>query len=73
MIQTLFQNTNLCVVGLVPSDKDSASYLLRNEGGGNAVVIAVGGALEALDAHPGTHTVLLANKKGFIKIAMEHG
>ncbi|XP_053097020.1 2-acylglycerol O-acyltransferase 2 isoform X1 [Pangasianodon hypophthalmus] len=59
--------------GLVPSDKDSASYLLRNEGGGNAVVIAVGGAPEALDAHPGAHTVLLANKKGFIKLAMEHG
>lgn len=63
----------VCIAGLVPSDKDSASYLLRNEGGGNAVVIAVGGALEALDAHPGTHIVLLANKKGFIKLAMEHG
>ncbi|KAF5888051.1 2-acylglycerol O-acyltransferase 2-A-like, partial [Clarias magur] len=58
---------------LVPSDKESASYLLRKEGGGTAVVIAVGGALEALDAHPGAHTVLLANKKGFIKLAMEHG
>lgn len=63
----------MCVPGLVPSDKESASYLLRQKGGGNAVVIAVGGAPEALDAHPGDHTVHLANKKGFIKLAIEHG
>uniref|UniRef100_A0A8C9VP63 Acyltransferase n=1 Tax=Scleropages formosus TaxID=113540 RepID=A0A8C9VP63_SCLFO len=59
--------------GLIPSDKESASYLLRRPGGGNAVVIAVGGAPEALDAHPGAYTLQLANKKGFVKLAMEHG
>ncbi|XP_024121873.1 2-acylglycerol O-acyltransferase 2 [Oryzias melastigma] len=59
--------------GLIPSDKESASYPLRQKRGGNAVVIAVGGAPEALDAHPGTFNVLLANKKGFIKMAMEYG
>ncbi|XP_017538007.1 2-acylglycerol O-acyltransferase 2 [Pygocentrus nattereri] len=67
-----FRDYIMCA-GLIPSDKDSASYLLRKEGGGNAVVIAVGGALEALDSHPGTHSVLLASKKGFIKLAIEHG
>lgn len=60
-------------VGLIPSDKESASYPLSKRGGGNAVVIAVGGAPEALDAHPGTFNVLLAKKKGFIKMAMENG
>lgn len=60
-------------VGLIPSDKESASYPLRKRHGGSAVVIAVGGAPEALDAHPGTFNVLLAKKKGFIKMAMEHG
>jgi len=63
----------VCILGLVPSDKESASYLLRRKDGGNAVVIAVGGAPEALDAHPGEHIVHLANKKGFIKLAIEHG
>jgi 2-acylglycerol O-acyltransferase 2 len=63
----------LCIAGLIPSDKGSASYLLQRRGGGNAVVIAVGGAPEALDAHPGTYNILLADKKGFIKLAMEHG
>lgn len=59
--------------GLIPSDKESASYLLSERGGGQAIVIAVGGAPESLDAHPGSFDVLLAKKKGFIKMAMEHG
>lgn len=59
--------------GLIPSDKESASYLLSKRGGGNAIVIAVGGAPESLDAHPGSYDVLLAKKKGFIKMAMEYG
>ncbi|KAG9351754.1 hypothetical protein JZ751_023005 [Albula glossodonta] len=54
--------------GLIPSDKESASYLLRKPGGGNVVVIAVGGAPEALDARPGAYTLLLANKKGFERL-----
>ncbi|KAI4814625.1 hypothetical protein KUCAC02_003813 [Chaenocephalus aceratus] len=65
-----FRNYIMC---LIPSDKESASYPLRKPGGGNAVVIAVGGAPEALNAHPGTYNVLLAQKKGFIKMAMAHG
>ncbi|XP_008426465.1 2-acylglycerol O-acyltransferase 2 [Poecilia reticulata] len=67
-----FRDYIMCA-GLIPSDKESASYVLRKKKGGSAVVIAVGGAPEALDAHPGTFNVLLANKKGFIKMAMEHG
>ncbi|MEQ2278227.1 2-acylglycerol O-acyltransferase 2-A [Xenotaenia resolanae] len=67
-----FRDYVMCA-GLIPSDKESASYVLRKRRGGRAIVIAVGGAPEALDAHPGTFNVLLANKKGFIKMAMEHG
>uniref|UniRef100_A0A3Q3VWT5 Acyltransferase n=1 Tax=Mola mola TaxID=94237 RepID=A0A3Q3VWT5_MOLML len=67
-----FRDYIMCA-GLIPSDKVSASYPLSKRGGGNAIVIAVGGAPEALDAHPGTYNVLLAKKKGFIKMAMEHG
>lgn len=63
----------IMMAGLIPSDKESASYLLRRQGGGNAVVIAVGGAPEALDARPGAFIIQLANKKGFVKLAMEHG
>ncbi|XP_061608727.1 2-acylglycerol O-acyltransferase 2 isoform X2 [Phyllopteryx taeniolatus] len=71
--RTPFFRDYIMCAGLIPSDKESASYPLRQRGGGNAVAIAVGGAPEALDAHPGTYNVLLAKKKGFIKMAMEHG
>ncbi|RXN08453.1 2-acylglycerol O-acyltransferase 2-A-like protein [Labeo rohita] len=40
-------------LGLVSSEKASASYLLGHPGGGQAAVIAVGGAPESLDARPG--------------------
>ncbi|XP_067841461.1 2-acylglycerol O-acyltransferase 2 [Heptranchias perlo] len=59
--------------GLVPSDKESAKYLLRRAEGGNAVVIAIGGAPEALDARPGASTLLLLNRKGFVKLALQYG
>lgn len=59
--------------GLVPSDKDTASYVLRRRGGGNVLAIAVGGAQEALDARPGAFTLLLKNRKGFVRLAIEHG
>ncbi|XP_041865272.1 2-acylglycerol O-acyltransferase 2 [Melanotaenia boesemani] len=67
-----FRDYIMCA-GLIPSDKESATYPLQCRRGGSAVAIAVGGAPEALDAHPGSFNVLLANKKGFIKLAMEHG
>ncbi|XP_075448804.1 2-acylglycerol O-acyltransferase 2 [Ascaphus truei] len=59
--------------GLIPSDRDSAAYLLADKEGGNAVVIAVGGAPESLDARPGAFTLLLKNRKGFVKLAIQHG
>ncbi|XP_062983826.1 2-acylglycerol O-acyltransferase 2 [Elgaria multicarinata webbii] len=59
--------------GLIPSDKHSASYVLRKPGGGNALIIAVGGAQEALDARPGAFTLLLENRKGFVRLAIQHG
>ncbi|XP_078514659.1 2-acylglycerol O-acyltransferase 2 [Lissotriton helveticus] len=59
--------------GLVSADKESAEYILRSKEGGNAVVIAVGGAEEALDARPGAFTILLKNRKGFVKLALHHG
>ncbi|KFZ54873.1 2-acylglycerol O-acyltransferase 2 [Antrostomus carolinensis] len=59
--------------GLVPSDKESASYVLQKPEGGNVLSIIVGGAQEALDARPGSYTLLLKNRKGFVRLAMEHG
>lgn len=59
--------------GLVSSEKASASYLLGHPGGGQAAVIAVGGAPESLEARPGALTLQLLQRKGFIKLALKHG
>ncbi|XP_026704829.1 2-acylglycerol O-acyltransferase 2 [Athene cunicularia] len=59
--------------GLVSSDKESASYVLQRREGGNMLAIIVGGAQEALDARPGSCTLLLKNRKGFVRLAIEHG
>ncbi|XP_059819248.1 2-acylglycerol O-acyltransferase 2 isoform X2 [Hypanus sabinus] len=59
--------------GLVPSDKESAKYLLRRKEGGNVAIIAIGGAPEALDARPGAFTLQLKERKGFIKLALQFG
>ncbi|XP_060682881.1 2-acylglycerol O-acyltransferase 2 [Hemiscyllium ocellatum] len=59
--------------GLVPSAKESAQYLLKRAEGGNVAVIVIGGAPEALDARPGALTLLLKNRKGFVKLALQYG
>ncbi|XP_069776019.1 diacylglycerol O-acyltransferase 2-like isoform X2 [Narcine bancroftii] len=51
----------------------SLSHLLVERGVGAAVVIVVGGAAESMSAHPGNHAVLLTNRKGFIRLALEFG
>ncbi|GCC32533.1 2-acylglycerol O-acyltransferase 2 [Chiloscyllium punctatum] len=59
--------------GLVSSAKESAQYLLKRAEGGNVAVIVIGGAPEALDARPGALTLLLKNRKGFVKLALQYG
>ncbi|NXS36834.1 MOGT2 acyltransferase, partial [Pomatostomus ruficeps] len=59
--------------GLIPSDKESASYVLQKPEGGNLLAIIVGGAQEALDARPGSFILLLKNRKGFVRLAIQHG
>ena len=40
---------------------------------GNAALLVVGGAEEALDAAPGTFDLVLKKRKGFVKIALQTG
>ncbi|KFW68939.1 Diacylglycerol O-acyltransferase 2 [Pygoscelis adeliae] len=48
-------------------------YLLSKNGTGNAVAIVVGGAAESLSCHPGVTTLILKNRKGFVRMALQHG
>ncbi|XP_067880068.1 diacylglycerol O-acyltransferase 2-like [Heterodontus francisci] len=59
--------------GLCSVSKSSLSYLLSKKGTGNAVIIVVGGAAESMTGKPGEHSLLLKNRKGFIRLAVAHG
>ncbi|XP_071798837.1 2-acylglycerol O-acyltransferase 2-like [Asterias amurensis] len=59
--------------GSVSVRKDSIEWVISQNGVGNVGVIVVGGAPEALDAHPGVHRLSIKNRKGFVKLALVHG
>ena len=59
--------------GMCNVTRESCEYILTEKGPGNSVVIVVGGAEEAFDAHPGTYTLTLKPRKGFIKLALRTG
>ncbi|XP_076343975.1 2-acylglycerol O-acyltransferase 2-like isoform X1 [Tachypleus tridentatus] len=59
--------------GACSVSKESIEWLLTKEGKGNALVLVIGGAVEALDAHPGTVNLVLKRRKGFVRLALRHG
>ncbi|PAV71225.1 hypothetical protein WR25_01144 [Diploscapter pachys] len=60
--------------GYIDSSRESIEYVLRDSGEkGRAVVIVVGGAEEALEAHPGKHILTLKNRRGFVREAILTG
>ncbi|XP_031428363.1 diacylglycerol O-acyltransferase 2-like isoform X1 [Clupea harengus] len=63
----------LMSTGLIPVSKRSIEHLLTRSGVGNAVVIITGGAEESLFSSPGVNTVVMKNRKGFVKLALENG
>ncbi|XP_051958420.1 2-acylglycerol O-acyltransferase 3b isoform X3 [Xyrauchen texanus] len=62
----------LCA-GLLPVSKQSLDYVLSRTGVGNALVIIIGGAEESLASSPGVNTVVMRQRKGFVRLALEHG
>ncbi|XP_005282594.1 2-acylglycerol O-acyltransferase 1 isoform X1 [Chrysemys picta bellii] len=59
--------------GVVSASKKSVSHVLNNDRGGNVAVIVIGGAEESLDAHPGSLTLSILKRRGFIKMALKYG
>lgn len=59
--------------GLYPVSKASLIHLLSKSGKGNAVVIVIGGAAESLASSPGVNTVVMKQRKGFVRVALEFG
>ncbi|KAG7223253.1 hypothetical protein INR49_015609 [Caranx melampygus] len=63
----------IMAAGLCPVSKQSLVHLLSKSGKGNAVVIVIGGAAESLASSPGVNTVVVRNRKGFVRTALEFG
>eukprot|EP00457_Paulinella_chromatophora_P005789 gb/GEZN01005806.1/.p1 GENE.gb/GEZN01005806.1/~~gb/GEZN01005806.1/.p1 ORF type:complete len:376 (-),score=30.51 gb/GEZN01005806.1/:622-1674(-) len=59
-------------LGVCSANKDCGNHILKS-GPGESLLIAIGGAQEALDARPGTLTLTLSGRFGFIKMALENG
>eukprot|EP00004_Rigifila_ramosa_P027613 TRINITY_DN9059_c0_g1_i1.p1 TRINITY_DN9059_c0_g1~~TRINITY_DN9059_c0_g1_i1.p1 ORF type:complete len:333 (+),score=39.54 TRINITY_DN9059_c0_g1_i1:2-1000(+) len=58
-------------MGLCDSSQDTIRGLLERKG--NAVVLVVGGAAEALYARPGCIDLVLKKRRGFVRLALETG
>ncbi|KHJ81013.1 diacylglycerol acyltransferase [Oesophagostomum dentatum] len=63
----------LMLGGFIDCSKESIRYVLSEKNTGKAVVLVVGGAEEALDAHPKLHKLKLLSRKGFVKEAIRSG
>lgn len=63
----------LPAAGLCPVTRRAIGYLLSKNGTGNAVAIVIGGAAESLSCRPGITTLILKNRKGFVRMALQHG
>jgi len=69
---TPFYREYLLALGICDVSRPSCDYILRS-GPGKSIMIVVGGAAEALDAHPNSFVLTLANRKGFVKVALANG
>ncbi|XP_061103665.1 2-acylglycerol O-acyltransferase 3b [Conger conger] len=59
--------------GMCPVSRPSLQWLLSRSGVGNVVVIVIGGATESLSSAPGVNTVVMRQRKGFVRLALEYG
>nr|XP_004661041.1 diacylglycerol O-acyltransferase 2-like protein 6 [Jaculus jaculus] len=60
-------------MGVCPVAELALKNRLTKRGSGNAVVIVVGGASESLLCIPGSTTIILKNRKGFVRLALKTG
>uniref|UniRef100_A0A7I5E677 Acyltransferase n=1 Tax=Haemonchus contortus TaxID=6289 RepID=A0A7I5E677_HAECO len=71
--QVMFTREFLLLCGLIDCSKESIANALTEQKTGRAIVLAVGGAEEALEARPGAHKLKLLTRKGFVEQATRNG
>lgn len=60
-------------LGGVASSVKSIEYILGKPGGGNVLVLVIGGARESYNCKPGIYKIVLKHRKGFVKLALRNG
>ncbi|XP_049623281.1 diacylglycerol O-acyltransferase 2-like protein 6 [Suncus etruscus] len=68
-----FVREYVMALGVCPVSESSLRYFLTYKKSGNAAVLVPGGAAESLLGQPGSSTILLKNRKGFVKLALKTG
>jgi len=67
-----FMDLFLTFMGVCDVSRESCDAILSSKDK-KSIAIVLGGAKESLDAHPGNVLLYLKNRKGFVKVALEHG
>lgn len=67
IVRDYIVSASVCV-----SSRDSCLYCLK-QGPGHSMALVVGGAAESLEGKPGSTTLVLKERHGFVKIAMMTG
>ena len=63
-------------MGFVSADRRSIQHIINRKSTGdkgNVVVVVLGGAEEALEAHPDTNDLIIRKRKGFFRLALTTG
>lgn len=67
-----FLRTYLHLHGISDVSQETCKTILRR-GPGSSIFLAVGGALESLESYPGEYCLVLKQRKGFVRVALQTG
>ncbi|PNI41825.1 AWAT2 isoform 1 [Pan troglodytes] len=59
--------------GACSVSRSSIDFLLTHKGTGNMVIVVIGGLAECRYSLPGSSTLVLKNRSGFVRMALQHG
>ncbi|KAL2768604.1 acyl-CoA wax alcohol acyltransferase 2 [Daubentonia madagascariensis] len=67
-LREYIMSTGACSVS-----QSSMDFLLTHRGTGNMLIVVVGGLAECRYSQPGSSTLVLKNRSGFVRVALRHG
>lgn len=73
MTRSRVKTSDLIIAGTSPSTKENILYHLSSPKKNKITIIAIGGVAEMLISEPGTNKVIINNRKGFVRLALETG